>query len=76
MSVFFYLRIVTRWSQVHLFVCTLWVNILALSCTADVEYKQLALLVHSRTSAGPALRKDFCLHLSFTVAVTIPGALP
>lgn len=61
----------------HLFVCTLWVNILALSCTADVEYEQLALLVCSRTSAGPALWKDFCLHLSsLTVAMTIPGALP
>lgn len=78
-SVCFYLRTVTRWSQVHLFVCTLCVSVLALSCAADLKYKQLVLLVHSRTAAGPALWKDFCLHLSSscTVDVTaITSALP
>lgn len=63
----------------HLFVCTLWVTVLALSCTVDLKYKQLGLFVHSRTSAGPALWKDLCLPLSFscTMDVTaIASALP
>lgn len=60
-------------------ICTLRARVLALSCTTDLKYKQLVLLVHSRTSAGPALWKDFCLHLpgSCTMDVTaITSALP
>lgn len=63
----------------HLFVCTLWVNVLALFCTVDLEYKQLALLVHSRPSADPALWKDVCLRLSSSCTVdvmAITSALP